>query len=358
MWRISSPVRHDVRMARRGRRGEGSVYFSKTDRRWVARFPLGVVDGRRQAKRIKCRTRDEADAELDRLRRSYGIGVKPASETLGDYLAHWLRDHGRSIRKSTADSYETHIRLYINPLLGGIPLAKLRPSDVRRLVTQMHDAGKAPGYIHLVIRTLSSALAAAVADRTIPDNVTIGVKLPRIEREPVAALTPADVERIHDAVAGEPWLARPVRVWLGSGLRRGEVLGLDQRDVGIGFVTVRVSKTLIRSVPITDDAQAALEEAVASAPRRGPTEPVFFGVKGDRLHGSTVTHALVRLAGISPHKLRHGVASLMVASGVHMRVVAEQLGHRNPALTARIYAHIVPQHQADAIRLLERHRSG
>jgi integrase len=47
----------------------------------------------------------------------------------------------------------------------------------------------------------------------------------------------------------------------------------------------------------------------------------------------------------------------MVAQGVHMRVVAEQLGHRNPALTARVYAHIVPQHQVDAIRLLERRQA-
>jgi integrase len=102
----------------------------------------------------------------------------------------------------------------------------------------------------------------------------------------------------------------------------------------------------------------ALREAVRLAPRHGPNEPVFYGKKsGDRMPGSSVTHALVKLVGLSPHKLRHGVASRMVAQGVHMRVVAEQLGHRNPALTARVYAHIVPQHQVDAIRLLERRQA-
>jgi integrase len=338
-------------MARRGRRGEGSVYFSKTDRRWVARFPLGVVDGVRQAKRIKCRTRDEADAELDKLRRTYGAGLDPATGTLDEYLDAWLKRHGRSIRASTQTSYAGHIRLHIKPLLGGIPLAKLRRSDVERLVDDLEGKGLSPGTIHLVVRTLSVALAAADID------IVRRVKLPRIEREPVDALTESEVERIYAAVLGT-WLELPVRVWMGSGLRRGEVLGLDQRDVGDGFVTVRRSKTTVRAVPVTEDAMDALREAVRLAPRHGPNEPVFYGKKsGDRMPGSSVTHALVKLVGLSPHKLRHGVASRMVAQGVHMRVVAEQLGHRNPALTARVYAHIVPQHQVDAIRLLERRQA-
>jgi integrase len=72
------------------------------------------------------------------------------------------------------------------------------------------------------------------------------------------------------------------------------------------------------------------------------------------MRGSSVTHALVRAVGLSPHKLRHGVATIMVAQGVHMRIVAEQLGHRNPALTARVYAHVVPQSQVEAVRALDR----
>lgn len=353
-------VRHDVRVRRRrGRRGEGTVYPSEG--KWIARFPLGVINGKRQSKRVRCETKADAERELERLQRIYRQGGDPATGTLGPYLADWL-GHQRHVRPSTLATYETHIRLWITPLLGGIPVVKLQPSDVRRLIASLERAGKAPGYIHLVVRTLSIALNAAVNDRAITDNAARGVKLPRLDREPVRALTAADAEAILDAVAGS-WVERPVRVWLGSGLRRGEVLGLDQRDLLLteGYVRVRISKTLVRAVPVSADAVYALRDALAAAPRVGPNEPVFFAPRaGGRLRGDSITHALPRIlerAGIghlTPHALRHGVASLMLAGGAQMRVISEQLGHRNPALTARIYAHVVPESQRAAVGLLDR----
>jgi integrase len=355
-------------MARRGRRGYGTVYWSKLDRRWIARWPLGVVDGKRQDRRAKFRTEAEADAKLEEFRKLYGAGGRPSDLTLGAYLARWLPEHGRSIRPSTRVSYAGHVRLHINPLLGGIPLAELAPRDVRRLVGELERKGKAPATIHLVIRTLSTALNAAVADRTITDNATEGVRLPRVEREPVHPMTATDADAILDAVAGT-WLDLPVRVLLGSGLRLGEVIGLDQRDVLPGFVRIRRSKTVVRAVPVSQGAGDALLEAIRHAPRIGPDEPVFFGPRrnrrGDleRLSGQSLTHALPRvleakkLAKLTPHALRHGAATLMLADGTPMRVISEQLGHRNPSLTARVYAHVIPEAQRSAVASLERRRA-
>lgn len=355
-------------MARRGRRGEGTVYFSKRDRRWIARLPLGAVNGRRLEKRVKCRTSDEADDELANLRRLYGHGGHRFTGSLDEYLREWLPAHGRSIRPSTLVSYRGHVDHHISPLLGGIRLADLAPRDVRRLVTECERKGLSAGTIHLVVRTLSSALNDAKADRIIVDNPVDGIRLPRIEREPVRPITPADRDAILDAVA-ETFLEPLVRLLLGSGLRLGEALGLDQGDVLPDFVRVRRSKTGVRAVPIGDDAADALQATIASAPRIGPTEPVFFSPRKnraghrDRLGGATVSHALPKLleaAGlghIHPHLLRHGVATLMLAEGVPMRDIAEQLGHRNPSLTARVYAHVVPERQAAAIRSIGRRRT-
>lgn len=368
--RTSQPsgVSHDYAVGkRRGRRGDGTVYFSKADRRWVARWPLGMVGGKRQAKRAKCRTERQADVALEQLRRTYGAGGTPATGTLDAYLAEWLVGQ-RNLRPSTVRSYAGHIRIHIGPLLGGIPLAQLTPRDVRRLIAELERKGRKPGTIGLVLATLSSALQAAVDERTIADNAARGVKRPRLNREPVRALTNDEADRIVDAVRGT-WIERPVRVWLGSGLRRGEVIGLDQRDLAldVGFVRVRISKTSIRAVPISDDAVAALREAVAKAPREGPDEPVFYGVRGDsrytRMPGDSISHALPRileragLARLTPHALRHGAATIMLTGGASMRAIADQLGHKNPAITARIYAHVVPESQRAAVSLLDRRKA-
>lgn len=350
-------------MARRARRGGGSVFYSRSDGRWVANFPLGTVGGVRRNRRVKCRTEREARAELEQMRRLYGAGGHPATGTLDAWLDEWLAAHGPSVRPSTLRSYRGHCDLYIRPLLGGIELGRLAPRDVRRLIDDLARRGRSAGTIHLVIRTLSAALSAAVAERVILDHPVRGVRLPRIDREPVRALTADEADAIVAAVAGS-WVERPVRVLLGSGLRRGELVGLDQGDLGDGFVRVRVTKTRARAVPVSDDAADALREAVIAAPRRGPAEPVFFAPRGTgRLAGGSLTHALARiladagLGHLTPHALRHGAATLMLTAGVPMRVIAEQLGHANPSLTARVYAHVVPEAQRSAVAHLERRRA-
>lgn len=348
---------------RRRRRGEGSVYRSEGG--WIARFPLGTVNGKRVSKRVRCKSEREAYSELERLRRDYGGGGEPATGTLGQYLDSWLRAHGRSIAPSTRTSYAGHIKLHIAPLLGGIPLSRLRPADVRRLVDELERKRLSPSSIVRVVTTLRIALNVAIRDRLLVHNAADIRELPKVERKPVRPLTHDEADRLLEAVEGE-WVEPVVRLLLGSGIRLGEATGLDQGDLMLdaGYIRVRVSKTDVRAVPVSEDAVAALRQALAAAPRRGPDEPVFFGPrKPHRLKGSSVTHALPRilersgLQRLTPHALRHGAATLMLADGHPMRVIAEQLGHRNPALTARIYAHVIPEAQRSAVTSLERRRA-
>lgn len=296
------------------------------------------------------------------MRRMYGHGSIPASGTLEQYLADWLQGH-RGIRRSTAGNYESNVRLHILPLLGGIPLVRLQAADIRRLVDDLERRGKSPGTVHKVVNVLGIALNAAVRERIIPENPARFVRLPRIDRDAVRAVSHEQADAIRDAVTGH-WLEHIVRLLLGSGIRLGEAIGLDQGDLMLdeSFIRVRVSKTHIRAVRISSDAVSALRQALGKAPRRGPNEPVFFapGKPRQRMVGTSVSHALPRLLAehglpaLSPHKLRHATATLMLADGVPMRVIAEQLGHRNPAVTARIYAHVSPDQLTDAVRSLER----
>lgn len=348
---------------RRQRRGDGSVSYDRTNRCWWARVSLGVVNGKRIVKKARCATEAQARDELERLRRIYGAGGDPARQTLDAYLADWLTAHGPSVRESTRVSYAGHITNHITPLLGGIYVGKLRPGDVRRLVADRSKAGLSPATVSRIVTTLHIALQAAVDERAILDNPVDGVRLPRVEREPVDALSPVHAAAIVEACRGT-FIDALVVLLLGSGMRLGEALGLDWGDVRLdqGFVVVRRSKTSVRAIPINDDAVEALRAHHREAKRVGDREPVFLAPKPPhgRLRGTTVSHALPRflehagLPRMAPHALRHGAATLMVAANVHMRVVAEQLGHRNPALTARVYAHVLPEAQRDAVQVLNR----
>jgi integrase len=53
------------------------------------------------------------------------------------------------------------------------------------------------------------------------------------------------------------------------------------------------------------------------------------------------------------HDLRHGAASLLLAQGVHPRVVMEMLGHSTITLTMNVYSHVIPDLQREAARKME-----
>lgn len=347
-------------VARRAQRGTGTVYYSKTERRWIARFPLGMVSGKRQSKRAVASSEREAKRKLERLQRTYGRTT--ATGTLDRFLQEWL-DTPRDIEPTTLRSYREHVDRHIAPLLGGIPVADLRVEDVDRLIRELlrkrskHGRPLSPTTVRRVVTTLRIALNRGVKRGRLAVNVAALADLPRVDAAPIEPMSLAAADRIIDATA-DHWLSPVVRLLLGSGLRLGEAVALNQGDVHRGFVRLQKSKTTIRAVPISDDAQDALDGHLATTTVRGARQPLFLSPKGGRLLAGTVTHALPRvlvaagLPRVTPHGLRHAAATLMVADGVHMRVVAAQLGHSNPALTARVYAHVLPELQREAVNAL------
>lgn len=371
----------------RRHRGTGTVYPApEGEAGWIASLPLGVRNGKRVRKRARAATEKAALAELEKLRRKYASGIDPATETLDVFLEGWLASIEHSVAPTTLAQYRGHVRIHIRPLLGGIEVGRLKPADVRRLIADRLGAkstkGKtpkplSPNTVAHIVTTLRIALQTAVREQAIAQNVAaLTGKLPRAELPPVEPMTDAEAQRLVDAFAGHDdvpahWLSPLVRLLAGSGLRLGEALSLNQGDVDpdAGYVRIRKSKTTVRAVPVSLDAREAIRAALAAAPRRGKSEPLFFGPRRnrqgqrDRLSGYSVSHAVpkvVEAAGLhrlTPHGFRHGAATLMVAKGAHMRVVAAQLGHANPSLTARVYSHVLPESQRDAALLLDR-RSG
>lgn len=348
---------------RRGRRGDGTITLR--DGKFLARYSTTEGGVRtRKAKTFDLRT--DAEWWLSQARRN---GEAPESLTVGRYMERWLAGK-RNVVTSTREQYDNHVRVHIVPALGGHDLADLRRRHVEAFVDELtrhvSPATKrrlSPSTVRAILVTLRSALDEAVP-RDIPDNPAAKVKAPVVRRPPVHAMTVEEAGDLVAAVRGE-WIEQLVRFLLGSGLRIGEAISLNQRDVQDGFVRLRKSKTSIRAVRVSDDAMAALREAIHLAPRRGPDEPVFFsprpnrqGVR-DRLDRGSAQHALPRIlerAGlrrVTPHGLRHGTATLMLADGVPMQVIAEQLGHSNPSMTARVYAHVDPRMVKRALSVLD-----
>ncbi len=144
---------------------------------------------------------------------------------------------------------------------------------------------------------------------------------------------------------------------LNTGLRRGEVFNLKWEDINLRSKTLTVLGATAKSgetrhIPLNDEAVETLKNWKAQSKKQ---ERVFYGKNGARLDSIRRSWAkLVTDAKIKDfrfHDLRHSFASKLVMKGVPLNTVRELLGHADLNTTLR-YAHLAPDHKADAVALL------
>ena len=365
-------------MTRRGP-SEGSIY-KRSDGRWVAVLHLGYEDGHRKRKYLYGDSRREVQEKLSVSLRAQRDGLPPTNDrlTVAQFLARWLDTIRPSVRPSTHTSYSLMVRLHIVPELGRVHLAKLSAQQLQAHLNAKLASGLSPrtvGYIHAVIR---QALNRGVRWGDVPRNVATLVDPPRYQRAEVRSMTPEQARTFLDSVRGKR-LEALYTVALALGLRQGEALALRWTDIDMeaGNVTVRAglqrqggklvlvepktprSRRTIAAPPIVVAALRShrsrqLQDRLAAGSEWQDLDFVFCTQAGGPLDSRNVTRDFQRAltkAGLPHmrfHDLRHSCASLLLAQGVHPRVVMETLGHSQIALTMNTYSHVIPALQREA----------
>jgi integrase len=382
--------------SRRRSAGEGSVY--PAGKRWRGSVTWTELDGTRRRRYVSGATSAEARRRLDELRRELRLGTLPPAgpaDTVGTYLAGWIERHRAHVRPSTWRTAESYVRVYLVPMLGRIPLARLSAADVEQALATIVRHGRpgttrpvAPVTAAHVRATLRTALAAAQRDGLVGRNAAADARAPQVPHRPVTYLGAGDVRRFLEATADDPF--GPLYALAATtGLRRGELLALRWSDVDDGVLTVRQaisrdeaggwsvsqpkSARSRRAIPLPSTARAALERQrirqnaskhSAGSAWQGRDELVFADELGRQLLPERVSHAFAKArrdAGIPPvrfHDLRHSAATMMLAEGVPLAVISEWLGHAGIAITAAHYAAVVPSLRREAADAMDRALGG
>jgi integrase len=341
-------------------------------------------------------TREAAAAALGKL--SSATGSPDPGLTTEEWLWRWLEARV-SLRASTRRSYAAHVRGYLVPYLGGIPLAALTAGDVQAMFAAVIRDEAALGQpvgaatLHRIHATLRAALNGAVRAGLIGVNPGRFPELPRSVRPRPQVWTPALTERWQQdgwrpAVA--VWTAAQTAQFLRQvrghrlyalfhltalrGLRRGEAAGLKWDDLDLDAGTLTVTGQLqqlggrMAAVPPKSDAGRrviALDkttitglrehrarqqaERVTAGTRWTQTGYVFTTKTGKPFGPDRMTRlfrTLVAASGLPPvtlHGLRHGAATLALAAGTDLKVVQDQLGHSTIVLTADTYTSVLPE---------------
>lgn len=191
------------------------------------------------------------------------------------------------------------------------------------------------------------------------------LRSPKLEHRLPTVLQPDEVERLIelDEDSSSPAALRDraiIETLYSSGLRVGELVGLDWRDIDeeIGMVTVRGGKGgKDRVVPIGEPAMEALGAWRRAMPIAwAPDGPVITNLRGGRLTTRSVekmvANRLVRaglVSTITPHGLRHCFATHMLGNGADLRSIQEMLGHASLTTTQR-YTHVSMNHLKEVYR--------
>ncbi len=144
---------------------------------------------------------------------------------------------------------------------------------------------------------------------------------------------------------------------LNTGLRRGELFNLQWEDINLKSKTLTVQGATAKSgetrhIPLNDEAVETLKNWKTQSKKH---ERVFYGKNGARLN--YIIKAWVNMIADAKikdfrfHDLRHSFASNLVMKGAPLNTVRELLGHSDLKTTLR-YAHLAPDHKADAVALL------
>lgn len=388
-----------------GRRtnGDGSIYRDGDRWRAAVTLPNG------QRKRFRARTKEEAAALLRtaQAQQSAGTLAIDSRTTLGAYLDQWLEWRRDLVRPTTWRAHEVLVRVHISPdPIARRPIGKLTTGDVDAFLTRLGrkkyrtQRGSAssngdvertlsPRSVQMVLNLLRASTEQARKWGYVSVNAANDATSPRVPEPVRNPFTAEEAKRIL-AVAKSHRLGAFFTVAIALGLRPGEGLALAWDDIELDAEHPRlvVRHTLTRDLggrltlappktrrsartialppscvlALRERRRAQLRERLLSGPEWNEPIPglVFESALGSPIDKDNIGAVFDRLlvaANVPRRRLyeaRHTAATLLLAQGVHPRIVMELLGHSTIKLTMDTYSHVMPALQREAADAIER----
>ncbi|HBO65708.1 MAG TPA: site-specific integrase [Clostridiales bacterium] len=372
--------------------GEGSIFLRK-DGRWEGRVVVGYKEnGNPKTKSVTAKTQCECKEKLQALKEQCGRTtdrLKP-DMPFGDWMDFWFQNFSKpKIRETTMECYENRIYNHIIPEIGKIPLCKLTQNDLQQFYARLKKGGRrrlveyyGEGLSDRMVRschtTCRTALEKAVTEGLITTNPAIGCRLPPKKAKEMQVLTQDEIRRFL-IQANEEGYYEFFLLELTTGMRRGEILGLQWKDVNFATgelhirrqvvkkgaqtqITKPKTKSSIRTLILPPDMLDILAEHKKNATCEWVfPSPVKEGEprNPDSLYGRF--QKILKRAQCKKvrfHDLRHTFATMALENGMDIKTLSAMIGHISAETTLNIYSHITDTMQRQAAVTIDREIGG
>lgn len=303
------------------------------------------------------------------------------------FCEEWFEDYAKTNLRNTTYERLLQLRGRIYPVIGHIRMDKITPRQIQTFVNSLSKEGAnertgkplAPKTIRHNLSLISDVFSYAVKMGVVPENPCSKVTIPKGEVKEKQIYTPAEVERFLTLLNGEPLKYRTFfYLMIYSGFRRGEMLGLEWKDVDFenNIISVRrtsnytAKKGVYTDTTKTKRSQRTLKfpqfimdmlkeykeeqdaESLRLADRWVETDRLYVKWDGRPMQNGTPYFWLGEfcekhdLPFYGLHSFRHLFCSLLVNQGVDIVTVSGALGHSCVSTTSNIYCHMLQEAQA------------
>lgn len=339
-------------------------------------------------------TKKELEANKEELRRKHINGAVAVQRDIlfGEFVTQWFTIYklgaasgsGKKISASTQANYRAAINIHLFPAFAMRQMRAITSADLQAFMNSLSEYGKT--LINDCFSVLRNCFALAYAQGIIDRDPAVALKKPQAsESEERRALTDPEEAAVLSLI-GTHQNGLLLALLYYTGMRRGEVLGLQWSDVDFAKRIIRVERDIDphtgsigdvktpnsrRSVPIPNELFDMLKK------RQGIGSRFIIEFRGSFWHMTTfnlrwkaIQVELLKLAPniesrvietvktkdgdvlvygsiLTPHYFRHNYASILYNNGVDVMSAQRFLGHSDPRTTLRIYTHLADKTAAD-----------
>lgn len=337
----------------------GIEYLDKTHAKLVVTKGSGK-NRVRKVKRITYTSRRDAKKQYDAFERSVSFSVDDRM-TVGELLDWYISQFSAADGKKTTAAGYLSASKAIAPVIGKIRASEATLRDIDSFILKQKRK-YSPKTIKNQLSLLNSAYKAAIKRGMMGNNPCQYATLPRQKKPDITILSDVD---LHSFVAALDTTDLDFKIMcelaLFCGLRRSEILGLQQGDIS-DTVTISKVRHRINSQDIIETPKTATSNRTLAVPlfirehvqqliESQNLRPAHSSFLIQNKLGEPVSQSWVRshmdaliksndLPHVTMHGLRHTYASMLINSGVPIAEVSSQLGHSSIDITLRTYTHL------------------
>ncbi len=313
----------------------------------------------------------------------HGLYAKENKITIDDWFHTWIKEYKvPSVKRGTIGVYEDTYSSYIKKPLGKKKLKDLRPEQIQNLYNTLKADGYSRSTIELVSVVLSGMYIQAYKNQLVLKNPVPLTTLPKMDDPAERRVLSREEQQLFLTVARQYHYGYVYELALSTGMRSGEIRGLEWKDIDFQNRIIHVRGTLVqnrygfykdlpktsssyRDIPMIDNVYHLLKERRINQMEKklllGPDwkpldklENLVITTDTGKPLGKTYLNNGIKtiikrieksgqeFSYISFHGLRHSFATRCIENGMEPQVLKVILGHAKLAITMDLYAHVLP----------------